>query len=158
MESPSWVPTSVAAHGPVPDGVLAATEIDWRPAGATTTWLGCRAGIHELADILRDCGAVEFHETGVEDGRSAVAVPVGAGWVVQIRASTTDGVVEQVGSTGASPSGPRARVGAVRWARPVCVGAGWVVRRLRAADVLAQWVAAGALPPLSTTAFLEETP
>ncbi len=152
--SPAWVPTWVSAAEPVAGRVLAVTEVDWRPAG-TSDWLGCRAG-DGLCDVLRDCGAgaVEVREPGAGAGRSAVAVPVGTGWVVQLCAAATDGVVEQVGAVGAAPSGPRARIDAADWARPAYIGSGWVMRRLRAAYVLGQWAVAGALPSLSTTAFL----
>jgi|GEM_PF-2981714 len=151
---PDHVPAWVSANEPVADSVLAVAELEWRPAG-TSAWLGCRAGVEELCDLLRDCGAVEVRQPGVADGRSGLAVPVGAGWVVQIRASSADGVVDQVGSLGAAQVGPRGRVNAAEWARPAYINsAGWVVRRLRAADALAQWVGAAALPSLVTTALL----
>jgi len=154
---PDHVPAWVSANEPVADSVLAVAELEWRPAG-TSTWLGCRAGVDEFCDLLRDCGAVEARQPGVEDGRSALAVPIGAGWVVQVLASAADGVVEQVGAIGAAPVGPRGRIGAADWARPAYVGSGWVVRRLRAADALAQWVGAAALPSLVTTVLLAPEP
>jgi hypothetical protein len=154
---PDHLPAWVSANEPVADSVLAVVELEWRPAG-TSAWLGCRAGVEELCDILRDCGAIEVRQPGVADGRSAMAMPVGAGWGVQIRASSADGVVEQVGALGAAQVGPRGRVDAANWARPVFTGPGWVVRRLRAADTLGQWVGAAAVPSLTTTTFLAPEP
>lgn len=154
---PDHLPAWVSASESVPDPALAVVELEWRPAG-TSTWLGCRAGVDEVCDLLRDCGAVEARQPGVEDGRFALAVPIGAGWVVQVRASSADGVVEQVGALGAAQVGPRGRVNAVNWARPAYIGSGWVVRRLRGADVLGQWVGAAALPALTTTALLAPEP
>jgi hypothetical protein len=58
---------------------------------------------------------------------------------------------------GAAPTVPRGRSTAVPWSRPAYVSSGWVVRRHRAADVLSQW-AGGALPALTTTAFLAPEP
>jgi len=154
---PAWLPAWVSAADPVADQVLAVAEIEWRPAGSTA-WLGARAGVFEFADLLRDCGSVEVREPDVDGGRQALAAPVGSGWIVQIRASAHDDVVEQVGALGAAPAGARGRIKAVDWARPAFFGAGWVGRRLRAADVLGQWVGAAALPALTTTTFLEPEP
>lgn len=147
-----YVPLHWWVAAPVdPDTLGSTVELDWRPLGSSA-WLACGARTFELCDLLRDCGALEIRQAGVRDGRTAVVAPLDTGWTVQLRASLRDGAVAQVGADDVSrPVGVRSLVGCGSWARPVYAGRGWCLRRLRAADVVAQWCGAGALPTGLTT-------